>query len=238
MKLWPCLHHPTPLTKIALFAIFLVSCAVVFSLAITLNIQQLQELAEQRYGLPGRHAITEWQKVQNECANLPIDQKLQKVNQFFNQRIRYVDDRLTWKKADYWATPLETIGMGQGDCEDFSFAKYITLNQLGIPVNKLRLTYVKAKILTTTGFKNQAHMVLSYYPTPNSQPLILDNLRNEVLPATKRRDLRPVFSFNTEQLWLSGKSKPAGDSTSRLSNWRDVLLRMKSEGITLQEAQP
>lgn len=233
-----CLKHRILLIKVVVLSIFIVSCAVVFSLAITFNIHQLQDLAEQRYGLPGRHAVTQWQQVQNECLNLPIDQKLQIVNQFFNQRILYVDDRLTWKKADYWATPLETLGMGQGDCEDFSFAKYITLHLLGIPVEQLRLTYVKAKILTATGFKNQAHMVLSYYPTPNSQPLILDNLRAEVLPAAKRPDLRPVFSFNTEQLWISGKSKPAGDSSSRLSNWRDVLLRMKSEGISLQESQP
>lgn len=238
MTHWPCLQHPTFLVRIAFVAILLVSYAVVFSLAITFNIHQLQDLAEQRYGLPGRHAVTEWQQIQKECVNLPIDQQLEKVNLFFNQRIRYVDDRLTWKKADYWATPLETLGMGQGDCEDFSFAKYITLNLLGIPIEKLRLTYVKARILTTTGFKNQAHMVLSYYPTPNSQPLILDSLRDEVLPASKRTDLRPVFSFNTKQLWLTGKSKPAGDSSSRLSNWRDVLMRMKSEGITLQDSQP
>lgn len=232
------LKHPIPLIKVVVMSILIMSCAVFFSLAVSLNLHQLQDLAEQRYGLPGRHAVAAWQEIQNECVNLPIDQKLEKVNNFFNQRILYVDDRLTWKKNDYWATPLETLGMGQGDCEDFSFAKYITLNLLGIPIEKLRLTYVKAKILTTSGFKNQAHMVLSYYPTPNSQPLILDNLRQEVLPAAKRPDLRPVFSFNTKQLWISGKSKAAGDSSSRLSNWRDVLTRMKAEGIQIQDSQP
>lgn len=231
------LKHPISLIKIVIVSIFILS-SVIFSLAVTLNLHQLQDLAEQRYGLTGRQSIIAWQQIQTECATLPIHEQLNKVNQFFNQRILYVDDRLTWKKTDYWATPLETLGMGQGDCEDFSFAKYITLNLLGIPIEKLRLTYVKARVLTTTGFKNQAHMVLSYYPTPGSQPLILDSLRHEVLPAAKRPDLQPVFSFNTKQLWINGKKGPAGDSSSRLSNWRDVLTRMKAEGIQLQDSQP
>lgn len=224
--------------RVNLLALLLMSCSLFYSFATSFDLHQLQDLAQQRYGLPGRHAVSAWQAMQTECNGLPIDKKLEKVNQFFNQRIRYVDDRLTWKKTDYWATPLETLGMGQGDCEDFSFAKYITLNLLGVPIEKLRLTYVKAKILTPAGFKNQAHMVLGYYPTSSSQPLILDNLRPEVLPASKRTDLRPVFSFNTKQLWISGKSKPAGDASSRLSNWRDVLRRMKSEGIVLHGSQP
>lgn len=214
-----------------LLPLLMMLCVVVMPMAMNLDLQRMQTLAEQRYGLPGRHAINAWQQLQQDCATLPVTQQLDRVNTFFNQRIRYVDDRLTWKQNDYWATPLETLGLGQGDCEDFSFAKYVTLHLIGIPVEKLRLTYVKAKIITTGGVKNQAHMVLGYYPTPNSPPLILDNLNQQVLPASQRSDLYPIFSFNTEQLWISGKTTPAGDSSSRLSHWRDVLERMKSEGL-------
>jgi len=232
------LRHQIPLIRIVVLTTFIFSCTVVFALAVTINYCQLHDLAEQRYGLTGRQSITAWNQIQIECATLPVTEQLEKINHFFNQRIMYVDDRLTWKKTDYWATPLETLGLGQGDCEDFSFAKYITLNALGVPIEKLRLTYVKAQIITTAGIKNQAHMVLSYYPTPSSQPFILDNLRQEVLSAAQRPDLQPIFSFNTKQLWINGKQGPTGDSSSRLSNWRDVLTRMKAEGIQLQDTQP
>ena len=226
--------HLFPLTRcrtvigVWLLPMLIMICAVMVTMAMDLDLQRMQNLAEQRYGLPGRHAVNAWRQLQADC---PVDQQLKAVNDFFNQRTRYVDDRLTWGKTDYWATPLETLGLGQGDCEDFSFAKYVTLQQLGIPTEQLRLTYVKARIITTGRLKYQAHMVLGYYPSPTSSPLILDNLEKQVLPASERSDLFPVFSFNTKQLWLQGKRDPAGDSSSRLSHWRDVLRRMREEGL-------
>ena len=36
---------------------------------------------------------------------------------------------------------------------------------------------------------------------PGAEPLILDNLITEVRPASRRPDLVPVFSFNSEGLW-------------------------------------
>ncbi|PLY07110.1 MAG: transglutaminase [Desulfuromonas sp.] len=197
----------------------------------TANQTKMLQLADERYGKTGIYAVNSWLRLQNECASLPIDQQLDRVNSFFNERTRYVDDRLTWGQDDYWATPLETLGMGQGDCEDFSFAKYVTLHLLGVPVEKLRLTYVRARLTTIDGIRNQAHMVLSYYPTPDSPPLILDSLRSEIMPASQRSDLFPIFSFNTENLWTNGAAAPAGNAVTRLSHWRDVLRRMHEEGV-------
>jgi hypothetical protein len=74
-------------------------------------------------------------------------------------------------------------------------------------------------------------MVLSYYETPQSEPLILDNLNTEIYPASSRTDLSPVFSFNDKGLWVGSSSKPKADSQSHLSRWRDVLLRMQLDGI-------
>ncbi|WP_197479414.1 transglutaminase-like cysteine peptidase, partial [Oleiphilus sp. HI0132] len=81
-----------------------------------------------------------------------------------------------------WATPLEFLATNAGDCEDFSIAKYFTLREMGIPDDMIKITYVKALEL------NQAHMVLAYYPTPDAEPLILDNLINEIKPAGQRTD--------------------------------------------------
>ncbi len=109
-----------------------------------------------------------------------------------------------------------------GDCEDFSLAKYFTLRALGVADKKLNLTYVKALNL------NQAHMVLTYYPSPGAEPLILDNLIQEIRPASRRQDLLPVYSFNGSGLWVAknrSRGKKVG-SSDRLKKWKNILQRL------------
>lgn len=193
------------------------------------NVEKMLQLAQARYGSPAVLAVNQWREVVVKSQGLPESEQIARINDFFNRRIVFLDDTVVWGKADYWATPLETMGRGQGDCEDFAIAKYISLRGLGIPLDKLRLTYVRAQ----TGGISQAHMVLAYYPSPSAEPLILDNLISDIRPASRRNDLFPVFSFNSEGLWVgSGPSeKSSGSSTARLSRWRDLIARMQAEGI-------
>ncbi len=190
------------------------------------------KLASERYGALGAENVARWRQMLQSTAGLEETKKLEAVNNFFNQSVFYQEDQLTWGEKDYWATPLETLGRGQGDCEDYSIGKYISLGMLGIPIERLRITYVRASLgLPGSGF-SQAHMVLAYYPVPNSEPLVLDNLVPELRPASKRPDLSPVFGFNSQGLWVAGTSTPAvKDPTSRLSRWRDLLSRMQKEGL-------
>lgn len=143
-------------------------------------------------------------------------------NAFWN-RIPYSSDKEHWGTADYWATPIETLGSNGGDCEDYSIGKYFTLKELGIPLRKLRITYVRALKL------NESHMVLAYYPEPDAEPYILDNLADEILPASRRLDLDPVFSFNDDDVWIErgGPSKTGKSSQIRL--WRQLLEKMSRE---------
>ena len=53
--------------------------------------------------------------------------RLDGVNRFFNRRIAFRDDLQVWHVEDYWASPLETLQQGMGDCEDFAIAKYFSL---------------------------------------------------------------------------------------------------------------
>lgn len=155
-------------------------------------------------------------------------QTLQRINQYFNKHIRFVSDHEHWQKEDYWATPLESLGTSGGDCEDFVVAKYFSLIQAGIAEQKLRIMYVKAMKL------NQAHMVLAYYATAKSEPLILDNLIPQIKKASLRRDLSPVYSFNGAGLWLErmrGSSIKVGDANG-LDMWVDVLRRMDEQGLS------
>lgn len=180
---------------------------------------------ETEYGTAARQRFVEWQKLMDTLSTAPEFDKLQRVNDFFNHNIRFADDLTLWLKADYWATPVEFLYKGAGDCEDFSIAKYFTLVEIGVAESKLRITYVKALEL------NQAHMVLTYFETPNAVPLVLDNLKPTINPATERNDLQPVYSFNGSGLWLA-KVKGGGQQISdaeRLNPWADLKRRMLDE---------
>jgi predicted transglutaminase-like cysteine proteinase len=188
-------------------------------------------LASQRYGDSGAASVAAWRDLLTQAAGQPEAIKLRRANDFFNRRIRFGEDSDIWRTQDYWATPLETLGRAQGDCEDFAIAKYVTLKLLGIPSEKLRLTYVKARIGGPQSTLVQAHMVLSYYPAPEDEPLVLDNLISDIRPASRRPDLVTIFGFNAEGLWVGGASPRAASASQRLSRWQSVLARMREEGI-------
>lgn len=220
----PCLHG------LALSARRLLPglCLVLASSIAAPDLDKTQALALQRYGAHAAETVGAWRRLIEESRDLSDNDKLNKVNVFFNRRILFQDDIVVWQQADYWATPLEFMGRGAGDCEDFAIAKYITLQMLGIGNERLRLIYVRAKSGATMSI---AHMVLGFYPQPTEEPLILDNLISSVRPASQRPDLAPVFSFNSDGLWVGGATTSAADPTTRLSRWRDVLERMRQEGL-------
>ena len=166
----------------------------------------------------------------HDLENKAVKEQLIGVNAFFDEHIQYATDDVVFKEKDYWATPSELFGHSRGDCEDYAIAKYVALLHLGIDSSKLRLIYVKAKIGRSR--VTQAHMVLGYYDSPSSDPLVLDSLVSNVLPGSQRTDLIPVFSFNDSGIWQPGKTAQVSSSTSRLSRWRDVIERMKQEGIS------
>lgn len=181
---------------------------------------------EKRYGKQAAKRLKAWQKLVNRIWGADSMHQLREVNRFFNQA-RFVDDRTLWKQEDYWASPQEFLIKFAGDCEDFAIAKYFTLRAVGIPEKKLYLTYVKAIRL------RQAHMVVTYFKQPRTTPLVLDNLNPKILPATQRRDLVPVYSFNGQGLWLAkqrGKGKLVGHS-SRLKKWRALLQKLKRDAL-------
>ena len=188
---------------------------------------ELLNKAEQKYGKSARSRLTAWEDLIVSDNSQTDLEKLEKVNQFFNM-MEFVDDIDHWRVKDYWATPIEFIGTQGGDCEDFTIAKYFTLKAMGIKDEKLNITYVKAITY------NVHHMVLAYYSSPGSEPLILDNIVKDIHPASKRTDLLPIYSFNGTGMWLAkqrGKGKLAG-SSSRLQRWQDLVQRMSEDNLS------
>jgi len=195
----------------------------VISATLSLNKQHIIGALQNSYGQRAAKRGNAWLNILASPPSGSYNKTLSKVNRFFNMH-RFIDDRKLWGLDNYWATPVEFIGVNGGDCEDFSIAKYFTLLELGVPDKKMRITMVKATTL------NQYHMVLAYYETPGSIPLILDNINGSIKPATKRKDLIPVYSFNGTQLWLNkekGRGVLAGKS-SRLKRWRSLKQRLNS----------
>lgn len=172
-------------------------------------------------------AVRALQTLLAELLPLEDHEKLTAVNDFYNHRIVYATDAQVWGLTDYWASPIEMLGKGRGDCEDYVIAKYFSLVALGVPVARLRLVYVRAVLAGAV----QAHMVLAYYARAGSEPLILDNLVDEIRPASARTDLTPVFSFNSVGMWQGVGAQGAGDPTARLSPWREVLAKARAEGF-------
>ena len=182
-----------------------------------------------KFGAEARTRLRGWQEF---VRAVPAERRLPgnelellaSVNEFFN-RLRFVTDQAHWGVEDYWASPAEAFASNGADCEDFTIAKYFALKELGVPIGRLRLTYVKAVQL------NQAHMVLAYYAQPKAMPLILDNLINEVSPASERPDLIPVYSFNDEDVLIvrPGQREVSAGSASQIRLWRDLLDKLAKE---------
>lgn len=173
-----------------------------------------------RFGAEGVARVERWEKLVWDITYFNLPEQLEAVNRFFNQ-LQFQTDRQHWQQDDYWATPIETLASNGGDCEDFAIAKYFTLRQLGVPASSLRITYVKALQL------NEPHMVLTYYPK-QGEPLVLDILKPELLPASQRPDLEPVYSFNAEGLWQArtrGEDIRLGNAND-ITMWRDLTARL------------
>ena len=182
------------------------------------------ERVERTYGAAARARVVRWRELVKRLKTESEQGKLDAVNAFFNE-LNFVSDIAHWGREDYWATPVEFLGTNGGDCEDFSVAKYFTLRELGVPDERMSLTYVKSLTL------NQAHMVVTYFPQPGADPLVLDNIDKRIRRASTRTDLLPVYSFNGANLWLAkerGRGKLVGGS-DRLGRWRGLNERMRSQ---------
>lgn len=209
------------------FAVVL-GCLLIGGLQADWDFSQISRRAQSLYGPlgPGQARIDAWQNLLTTQKQGSDVEQLKRVNQFFNRQLRYVEDIDLWREVDYWSTPIQALIKGAGDCEDYAIAKYFSLRRMGMPADKLRITYVKALR------QNRAHMVLTYYSSPNAMPLVLDSLMDAIKPASERTDLIPVYAFNGEGLWLTGAggNKKVGD-TKRLSRWQDLLKKMQAEGF-------
>jgi len=173
-----------------------------------------------------RRRLTAWRELQDSPKNKGLGEpdKLKLVNDFVHETPFFCDP-VMWCAEDFWSRPVEFLANDGGDCEDFSIAKFFTLKALGVAEGKLRIVYAVYQRGSFTG----AHMVLAYYPSPDAEPLILDNINQTVQPASNRPDLVPVFSFNSQGLWGAKEAKGRGQPGEQYRAWSDHWKRVQSE---------
>ena len=172
------------------------------------QLERVIQAVQLRYGSHAVAAARDWNDAMTVFQRDTEQGKLKDINDYFNSKLHFESDLKIWGQEDYWATPIEALIKGNGDCEDYAIAKYFSLKFAGVPVSKLRITYVKALIGGADSNISQAHMVLTYYSTPDAEPLVLDNLVSAIRPASRRTDLVPIFSFNSEGIWAAGSGTP------------------------------
>ena len=87
--------------------------------------------------------------------------------------------------AQFWASPLQTLTNGAGDCKDYAIVKYAALRKLGISPADLRLVIVR------DNSRQAEHEILAV--RYGQKWLILDNLTMAMLDAQEIRSYYPLF---------------------------------------------
>ena len=118
------------------------------------------------------------------------------VNSWTNARVRFVEDRVQYGQADYWASAQSTLRRGAGDCEDIAIAKMQLLAAMGVPRSAMFLTIARDLA------RNADHAMLIV--RSDTGTWLLDNATDEVLDASLSHDFRPILSYSASGTWLHG----------------------------------
>jgi predicted transglutaminase-like cysteine proteinase len=177
-------------------------------------------------GPPLRRAWEEFEALADEAARFPLRERFAWVNDAINRRVVHADDAEQFGD-DVWLTPLETLALCRGDCEDSAISKFFLLLAAGSPPSALRLLYARHRPPATPGVV-QAHVV-ALARLPFVDPLALDSLDPLAVALSHRSDLEPVLSFDRDRLWLGAQGRDCGCAPARLRPWRDLLARIDAQ---------
>ncbi|OUR78594.1 hypothetical protein A9Q83_06870 [Alphaproteobacteria bacterium 46_93_T64] len=144
--------------------------------------------------------MTLWRTKIQELEHADSTVKIRQVNSFIN-KWQHATDEVTYKRADYWATPLEFITNG-GDSEDFAIMKYVSLKELGIAADRMRI------VVTNDVLRGVTHTVLSV--NVNKKSYVLDSQNDTVLEEEFVKYYVPFYSVNETTRWAHIPSHISG----------------------------
>ena len=112
------------------------------------------------------------------------------LNRTVNMTIRQASDWALYGVADYWASPLETLDSGAGDCEDYAILKYVALRELGVSSDDLRFVIVQDDRRLTE------HAIVAVRSQQNW--LVLDNRTMVILSTQDIRNYHPLLALSAQ----------------------------------------
>ncbi|MDL2405816.1 transglutaminase-like cysteine peptidase [Rhizobium calliandrae] len=145
-------------------------------------------------------AVTAVAAAETKTAGASIRDKINTINFTVNHAIRYASDMDTYHVTDYWAKPSEALSHQQGDCEDYAILKMAALYKAGVDLDQMALVILFDKQ------RHFYHAVLSV--AVNGNYLILDNMRDEVLPDRRIAEYLPLYSIVAGRGYLHGSRDP------------------------------
>jgi predicted transglutaminase-like cysteine proteinase len=151
-----------------------------------------RETMQKVCALDGQHCtLAAWRSLIEVARGLPLRQALDKVNSAMNQST-YITDIVNWAMEDYWETPYEFFSR-DGDCEDYAIVKYMTLRELGVPLDTMRIVILQDRNL------NLLHSVLAV--RLDGTNYILDNQIAQVVRDKDIYHYTPIYSINEQGWW-------------------------------------
>ncbi|HUQ13530.1 MAG TPA: transglutaminase-like cysteine peptidase [Novosphingobium sp.] len=161
-------------------------------------------LASKRLPVRKTSFDAQWSRVRRETLSSSVaglgrvsgEPLLASVNAWANHRIRYVEDRQLYGKADYWAGARTTLRRGAGDCEDIAIAKMALLAAMGVPREAMFLTIARDLA------RNADHALLVV--KLDGRHWLLDNATDRLLDGNAANEYRPILSYSADKKWLHG----------------------------------
>ena len=125
--------------------------------------------------------------------------RIQLVNAWVNESVRYVEDAKNFGSTDLWATASMTMRTKRGDCEDFALLKMRILEAAGVPSDSMYLVIMRDLVVQVD------HAVL--VASSDEGSVVLDNRTNNMVDAWTASGYRPVFTFSARGRWTHGYAR-------------------------------
>lgn len=136
--------------------------------------------------------VRAWLAFISQARELTRDEQLRAVNDYMN-KFTFMSDKKNYGAVDYWATPMEFLKRGKGDCEDYAFAKYVTLRALGFREADMRMAIVDDSVM------KMPHALLVVYH--DNAAKILDSQNPDILDSADVTRYKPIYSISQVAWW-------------------------------------
>lgn len=154
----------------------------------------------------GSPRVVAWRAKVRSLRGLPLSTQLRQLNLFLNQIVPYLTDEENFGQEDFWTTPLEFLRHA-GDCEDYAIIKFVSLLELGLRNDQMRVVVVMDVL------RNLPHALLSV--EADGQVFFLDSLFDVVLTDDRSLPYVPQYSVNLTDRWAHLPANGSAGSPSR-----------------------